>query len=143
MDESHPTGRRLLIAAGAGLLLTVALHGIDHALQERGVGALTVEVRAGGAVNALLAVMAFVLALRDHPRAPQVGAFVGGYMAVGVTAAHFAPHWSALSDPYSDLDLGVVSWAAAVSEVLAGAVLFAAGIAVLRQRRAGARLALG
>jgi hypothetical protein len=143
MNESHPAGRRLLLAASAGLLLTVALHGADHALQDRGIGALTTEVRAGGGVNAAAAAIAFVLALRDHPRAPQVGAFVGGYIALGVTVAHFAPHWSALSDPYADLDLGVVSWAAAASEVLAAAALCAAGIAVLRQRRASARPALG
>jgi hypothetical protein len=143
MNESHPAGRRLLLAASAGLLLTVALHGADHALQARGLGALTTEVLIGGGLNGAAAVVAFVLALRDHPRAPQIGAFVGGYIALGVTSAHFAPHWSALSDPYADLGLGVVSWAAAAGEVLAAAALCAVGIAVLRQRRASGRLALG
>jgi hypothetical protein len=143
MIETDRTGRRLLVAAGAGLVFAVALHGADHALQERGIGALTTEVRLGGFANAAAAVLALWLALRDHPWAPQVCAFVGGYIAVGVTAAHFAPHWSALSDPYADLDLGPVSWAAAGLEVLAAAALCAAGVAVLRRRRASVTAATG
>jgi hypothetical protein len=143
MNDSDPAGRRLLLAASAGLVVAVALHGADHVLQERGVGALTTEVRLGGAATWAAAVTAFVLALRDHRWAPQIGAFLGGYIALGVTAAHFAPHWSAFSDPYAELDLGVASWAAAALEVLAGATLCAAGIAVARRRRASARLAIG
>ena len=134
MNARRP-GNHLLLVASAALLGTVAAHGVDHALQERGVGALTTEVFLGGLVNAALAVIVFVLALRDHPRAPAVAAGVGAYLAAGVTAAHFAPHWSAFSDPYGDLDLGFVSWAAAFAEVAAAAVLAATGIAVLRQRR--------
>ena len=143
MNESHPAGRQLLIAASGALLLAVVLHGADHTLQQRGIGALTTEVRLGGLANGAAAAIAFVLALRDHPRAPQIGAFVGGYLALGVIAAHFAPHWSAFSDPYADLGLGVVSWAVAAIEALAAAALCAAGISVLRRRRASARVALG
>jgi hypothetical protein len=125
----------MLVVASAGLLAGVALHGADHALQERGVGALTTEVFVGGLVNAALAVIAFAFALRAHPSAPAVAAFVGAYLVVGVSAAHFAPHWSAFSDPYADLNLGLVSWAAAVAEVVAAAGLAAVGIAQLRRRR--------
>jgi hypothetical protein len=134
MDRQR-SGNRMLLAASAALLAGVALHGVDHALQERGIGALTTEVFVGGLVNAALAVVAFMLALRDHPRAPLVGAGVGAYLVLGVSAAHFAPHWSAFSDPYADLDLGFVSWAAAFAEVGTAAVLAAVGVAVLRQRR--------
>lgn len=126
---------RMLLGASAALLATVLLHGVDHALQERGVAALTTEVLIGGTVNAALAVIAFVLARRDNPRAPAVAAGVGTYLVVGVSAAHFAPHWSALSDPYADLDLGFLSWAAAGAEVGAAAVLAAVGLAVLRRQR--------
>ena len=141
--NTHQAGNRLLLGASAALLAAVALHGVDHSLQERGVGALTTEVFVGGIVNATVAVIAFVLALRDHPRAPGVAAFVGVYLAVGVTAAHFAPHWSAFSDPYADLGLGFLSWAAAIAEVVAAAVLAAVGFAVLRQRRPLGRPAPG
>src|SRR5688500_11779565 len=140
---THPTGKRMLLAASTAPLAGVALHGVDHALQERGIGALTTEVRVGGLVNATLAVIAFVLALRDHPRAPAVAAAIGAYLVVGVSAAHLAPHWSALSDPYADLDLGFASWAAAFAEIGAAAVLAAVGLAVLRQRRVVSQAAPG
>jgi hypothetical protein len=126
---------RALLVASAALLAGVAAHGVDHALQERGVGALTTEVMLGGVGNALLAVLAFWLVLREHPRAPLVAAGVGAYLVLGVSAAHFAPHWSAFSDPYADLDLGFVSWAAAVAEVGAAGVLAVVGVASLRRRR--------
>jgi hypothetical protein len=141
--DATPAGHRMLLAASAALLIAVGLHGVDHTLQDRGIGALTTEVLVGGVVNAATAVLVFVLALRAHPRAPLIAAGVGAYMALGVTAAHFAPHWSALSDPYADLDLGVLSWAAAAFEVACAAVLAAVGVAVLRRRRMTGRLALG
>ena len=141
--NTHPAGHRMLVAASAALLVGVALHGVDHALQERGVGALTAEVRAGGLVNAIVAVIAFVLALRNHPRAPIVAAAVGAYLVVGVSAAHFAPHWSAFSDPYAELDLGFVSWAAAVAEVGAAGLLAAVGVSALRQRGSVSQAAPG
>ena len=141
--RATPAGQRMLLAASAALLVAVGLHGIDHALQERGVGALTTEVLVGGTVNAVVAVLVFVLALRAHPRAPLIAAGVGAYLVVGVTAAHFAPHWSAFSDPYADLDLGALSWAAAALEVACAAALAAVGVAVLRRRRTPGSLALG
>ena len=133
--DTHSPGSRMLVLASAALLATVALHGADHLLQERGIEALTTEVKVGGFINAALAALVFVLARREHPRAPAVAAAVGIYLVVGVSAAHFAPQWSALSDPYAELDLGFASWAAAIAEVGAAAVLAAVGLAVLRQRR--------
>jgi hypothetical protein len=141
--ETHRAGNRMLLVASAALLAAVAWHGADHALQERGLGALTTEVLLGGAVNGALALIAFALAVRDHPRAPAAAAAVGGYLVVGVSAAHFAPHWSALSDPYADLDLGFVSWAAAVAEVGAAALLAVVGMTGLRRRRVASQVAPG
>jgi hypothetical protein len=140
--DTSPPGHRILLAASAGLLIAVGLHGLDHALQDRGIWALTTEVLVGGLVNAAAAALVFVLALRADPRAPMAAAGIGAYLALGVTAAHFAPHWSAFSDPYADLDLGVLSWAAAAFEVACAAVLAAVGVAVLRRRRTTSRLAL-
>lgn len=142
MNTDQPANR-LLLGASAALLAAVGLHVLDHSLQERGVGALTTEVFVGGLINAALAVSAFVLVLRNHPRAPGVAAFVGVYLAVGVTAAHFAPHWSAFSDPYADLGLGFLSWAAAIAEVATAAMLAAVGFAALRQRLPVGRAAPG
>jgi hypothetical protein len=137
MDRQGHRDRGLLVASAA-LVGAVALHGIDHALQERGVGALSTEVMVGGTLNAAVAVLALVLVIRNHPRATAVAGFVGAYLAVGVTAAHFAPRWGPVSDPYSELDLGLVSWAAAGAEVVAAAALAAVAFAALRRRRAPA-----
>lgn len=141
--KTRSPGIPMLVAASAALAGAVLLHGIDHSLQERGVGALSTEVFVGGIVNAALAGFVLVLALRDHPRAPLAAAAIGGYLAIVVLAAHFAPHWSAFSDPYSELDLGFVSWAAAGLEVAAAIVLSAVGLAVMRQRRPASRPAPG
>jgi hypothetical protein len=141
--DTHSPGSRILVWTSAALLGAVALHGIDHALQERGVGALSTEVFVGGLVNATLALVIAVLALRDDQRAPLAAAAAGAYLVIGVSAAHFAPHWSAFSDPYADLDLGFFSWAAAVAEVVAAAVLAAVGLYVARQRRTVSQAAPG
>jgi len=45
-----------------------------------------------------------------------------------VAAAHLAPHWSALSDPYPDLGLDALSWAVMLAEVAAALVLALAGV---------------
>lgn len=140
--DTTPAGHRMLVAASAALLLAVGLHGLDHILQDRGIGVLTTEVRIGGVVISSLAAWAFVTALRAHPRAPLIAAGVGAYVAVNVFAAHFLPHWSALSDPYAGLDLGVLSWAAAALEVACAAALAAVGVAVLRRRRTTGGVAL-
>ena len=135
--NTHPTGNRVRLAASAALLAGVALHGVDHALQERGIGALTTEVLVGGLVNATLAVIAFVFAMRDHPRAPAVAAGVGAYLVVGVSAAHFAPHWSAFSDPYKDADLEAISYVLALATAAAGVALAAVAV-ITRGARGGA-----
>jgi hypothetical protein len=124
-----------LAKANAALLVAIGLHGADHLSQERGIGALTTEVRVGGAIVAVLAVVSLVLAARDHPRAPSISAFAGFYIASGVLASHFAPHWSALSDPYEGLGLGALSWAAAGLEVLMALVVGVLGVRSLRRNR--------
>ena len=139
--RSH--GNSMLVAASSALAGAVLFHGIDHSLQERGVGALSTEVFVGGIVNAALAAFVLVLAMRDHPRAPLAAAAIGAYLAIVVLAAHFAPHWSAFSDPYSELGLGFLSWAAAGLEVAAAVVLSAVGFAVMRRRRVASQPAPG
>jgi hypothetical protein len=124
-----------LILANLLLTATVLAHGVDHALQERGVGALTTEVRIGGFVNASLAGLALVLALRRSQRALVASAVAGVWIALGVVSAHFAPHWSALSDPYSGLGLGALSWVVAGAEAAAAVVLAVVAISALRGRQ--------
>jgi hypothetical protein len=126
---------RALRYVSLAFLLAVLLHGTDHLLQDRGVGALDTGVIVGGSVNYLLAVTATVLVLMRHARAPLVATFVGFYIAVGVSAAHLLPEWGELSDPYPELSLGALSWAAALLEIGTGFLLGVAGLRAMRQAR--------
>ena len=123
-----------LLTANIALLVAIGLHGADHLTQARGVGAVPTEVIAGGQVVLALAVLSLVLTARRHRWAPAVALAVGLSIAAGVTSSHFAPHWSAFSDPYADLDLPAISWAAAGVEVLAAIALAAVALTRLRPR---------
>jgi hypothetical protein len=111
------------------------LHTLDHVRQ--GTGDLATEVLAGGTVLSLLAVLTLVLALRRHPRAALWAAVVGTWSALGVIASHIAPHWSAFSDSYFEIDADALSWAVMLAEVLAAAYLGLVGFRELRRQAAG------
>ena len=110
------------------------LHTLDHLRQ--GTGDLATEVLAGGTVLSTLAILTLVLALRRHPRAALWAAVVGTWSALGVAASHVAPHWSAFSDSYFEIDADALSWAVMLAEVLAAAYLGFAGFRELRGRPA-------
>ena len=68
-------------------------------------------------------------------RAPVVCLAVGASGVLGISASHLAPHRSALSDPYPDLSLDVLSWAVMLAELAAAAVLAAVSARELPGRR--------
>jgi hypothetical protein len=121
-------GRDSLAVAAVAFVVANVLHTLDHLRQ--GTGGLSPAIFAGGATLSVLAVIAMVMALRHHPRAPSFCAVVGLTGAVGVAASHLAPHWSTLSDPYPDLSVDALSWAVMLAEIAAALVL---GIVALRQ----------
>jgi hypothetical protein len=126
---------RVLLYVSLAFVLSVLLHGTDHLMQDRGVGALDTGVIIGGSLNYLLAVAALGLVLVRHERAPLVATFVGFYIAVGVSAAHLLPEWGQLSDPYSELSLGAYSWIVVLLEIGTGFLLGLAGLRAMRQAR--------
>ena len=119
--------------ASIAFVAAMLLHGADHIRQ--GTGSLTHEVFWGGVVLAVAGFSTVPLALRRNPRAPLYCAAVGLWAVLGVSASHLAPHWSAFSNPYPELSVDALSWAAMLTEVVAGGVLAAIGI---RELRAGA-----
>ncbi len=123
-----------LSLAAAAFVAANLLHTLDHLRQ--GTGDLATEVLAGGTVLSTLAILTLVLALRRHPRAALWAAVVGTWSAIGVMASHVAPHWSALSDSYFEIDADALSWAVMLAEVLAAAYLGFAGFRELRGRPA-------
>jgi hypothetical protein len=121
-------------AAAAALFLAANIvHTLDHVRQ--GADRLAAEVWAGGTLLTIAAVLALALALRRDQRAPVVCTAVGLAGALGVAASHLAPHWSALSDPYSGLGLDVLSWAVMLAEIAAALVLAVAGAREVTRHR--------
>jgi hypothetical protein len=108
------------------------LHTWDH--QRQGTPRLTTEIYVGGSVITALGIVTLVWALRRNPQAPLVATVVGFWTAVGVTASHILPHWSAFSDPYPDLNVDALSWVIVLLEI--GAAL-ALGVVGARELRAG------
>lgn len=124
--------RDAVFLAGAAFLAANLLHGFDH--QRTGTERLTDEVTAGGALITLAAIVTVWLAWRQPSRAPLVAAYVGFLSAALIAQAHFAPHWSALSDSYLDLSPDAFSWLAAATEVAAALALGSMGLHRLRAR---------
>jgi hypothetical protein len=129
--------RRLdtLTLAATAFVAANLLHTLDHLRQ--GTDDLTTEILAGGTVLSILAVLTLVLALRRHPRAALWAAVVGTWSALGVIASHIAPHWSAFSDSYFEIDADALSWAVMLAEVLAAAYLGLVGFRELRRQATG------
>ena len=120
-----------LTVAAAAFIAANVLHTLDHLRQ--GTGDLATEVLAGGTVLSVLALLTLVLAVRHHPRAPLWGAVVGTWSALGVIASHVAPHWSAFSDSYFEIDADALSWVVMLAEVAAAAWLGFVGFRALRR----------
>jgi hypothetical protein len=131
--------RRLdtLSLAAAAFVAANVLHTLDHLRQ--GTGDLATEILAGGTVLSILAVITLLLALRRHPRTSLWAAVVGTWSALGVIASHIAPHWSAFSDSYFEIDADALSWAVMLAEVLAAAYLGLVGFRQLRRPARGSR----
>jgi hypothetical protein len=64
---------------------------------------------------------------------------VGTWSALGVLASHVAPHWSALSDSYFEIDADALSWVVMLAEVVAAAYLGLVGFRELRRPADGSR----
>jgi hypothetical protein len=129
--------QRTLAIASIAFVAANALHTVDHLRQ--GTGRLTTEIFLGGTVLSVAAVVTLVLALRGNPRAPLTAAVVGMASAFGVAASHIAPHWSAFSDPYPDLNVDALSWTVMLAEIAAAVVLGLLGARELRRAPAPAR----
>jgi len=132
-DRARAPGRRwresALMVANLVLVATVLLHAVDHALiQERGVGALSLEVMLGGMSIVVAAVLSLAVALRGDRRAPLVALLTGPWVATGVIIGHFIPYWGEFSDPYKDAGLEAVSYVVAVATAAAGVVVAAVAV---------------
>jgi hypothetical protein len=117
---------RQVTIAYAGAIL---LHGADHL--RRGPDVVTTQVRAAGATQFLVTLVVLVLVERRHRWGPASALALGSASATLFVAVHFLPYWGPFSDAFTGHRLGPnvtpLSWAAALIEVAAGAVLASAG----------------
>ena len=121
-----------MAAAAVAFVVANLLHTADHFRQ--GLGGLSPAILVGGTAITALAIVAMLMALRGHPRAPAFCAVVGLSGAAGIAASHLAPHWSTLSDPYPDLSVDALSWAVMLLEIGAALVLAIAALRRLARR---------
>jgi hypothetical protein len=124
----------------AATVFAVALlvHGTDHL--RRGMDVLTPEVFWLGNVQLVVSLITLVLVFRDHRWAPAFAVGIGFASAIGFSAAHLLPHWSAFSDAFTGghhaPGVTAFSWFAACFEIGAGLALGITGLRALRTSRA-------
>ncbi len=124
------SSRRELIVGNLLLVALLVVHTLDHLLrQEAPVPSATASAGLAGFVAA---VFALGLALSGHRLAPGFTALVGLATAAGFVAIHVFPEWSVFSQPYADIEVDGISWAAMIVPALAAAVVGTIGLRAAR-----------
>jgi len=125
--ERHLRIAAIAFAIGSGL------HVIDHL--RRGQGSITETLYVLGNAALVLQVVTIVLVLVGHRLAPIVATGAGFGLAIGFAAAHWLPHWSAMSDPVWEIADGRwFSYLASTAEILGALAVGIPGLAVVRAR---------
>lgn len=124
----------LLRVTAVVFAVALLVHGADHL--RRGMDVVTPEVFWLGTLQLVLSAVTLVLIFRRHPLAPAFAVGIGFASAIGFSASHLLPHWSAFSDAFTGAhhaaDVTAFSWFAAIFEIGAGLALGLAGLAALR-----------
>jgi len=128
------TRRPRILGAHLVFLAAVILHAADHIA--RGTASLPRAVFWGGIILAVFQFGSLAFTIPGDQRAPFVAMAVGFGTAIGTTASHLLPHWSALSNPYPSLSLGAYSWAVMLAEIATGIVLGLVGVREVRRHGA-------
>jgi hypothetical protein len=110
-----------------------AVHLADHL--RRGQGSVTDSLYLAGNLALIVQVAVITLILTKHRLAP-LAAVAGGFpLALGFLAAHWLPHWSALSDPVWQIDSWTwASYVASSLEIVGALAVGLAGLAIVRTR---------
>ncbi len=117
--------------ANLALLATLVLHDVDHVVNQAD-RSLAVQVTATGLFGLASSIVITVLALRRHALAPLGSIALGFGNVAGLVAVHLTPKWSAFADPYSNLELNVLSW---LGVIVPMAVALGVGVLGLRALR--------
>lgn len=119
--------------AALAFAIGLAVHGVDHAI--RGFDVVSGEVAVAGNVQLVAAMVTVALVFLGHRWAPRAAILIGAGSALGFSAAHLLPTWSAFSDSFVTPAPGVTafSWVTALLEIGTALVFAVVGA---RQRRA-------
>ncbi|MEY2570562.1 MAG: hypothetical protein QOE63_912 [Acidimicrobiaceae bacterium] len=129
-----PSSQRALRVAAIVFLTGFALHNADHL--RRGFDVVTKHVLVSGSATGILTLVSILLVLRSHPRSAEIAFAVGFGMAVGVTAVHLLPDWSALSDSLPDGTVDGWTWVAVLAEIAGATAFGCAGWYAMRRAHA-------
>lgn len=129
-SEGASRSDRALETAAAVYFVGFMFHNGDHL--RRGFDVVTRHVFWGGMAVGLASAFALALVVLRHPMASRVAVAVGFSAALGVTAAHLLPEWSAFSDSLPDGNADAMSWAAVLAEIGGALGLGLAGLHALR-----------
>jgi hypothetical protein len=114
----------------------LVLHTADHV--RRGVDAVTPQVLWLGNISTLLGVATVVLVLLGHRLAPLLAAITGLQIAIGVSAVHLLPEWSAFSDAFPGArgtGVTALSWTVVLMEIVGAALMGIIGLSMVRNAR--------
>ena len=134
-DRNNVSSQRLTLTALA-FAAGFGLHGIDH--MRRGMSASPTAVVIGGTVQGVFVVIAVLLAIRHHRRAPEAAVAVGFGSAALFTYAHLLPTFlPALQDSFVSgprINVTWFSWLTAVAEIGTGLLFGFTGLRSVRRR---------
>ena len=122
--------------ASLAFLAGWGLHVIDHLL--RGMSASPMFVMVGGMIQGVIVIIAIVMTLRGHRRAPEAAIFTGFGSALIFTCAHLLPNlWPAYQDSFVTgprINVTWFSWVTALSEIGTGLLFGYAGVRAKRSQ---------
>lgn len=133
-------GDRFLLYSAVAFAIGLTSHGIDHAI--RGFDVVSTQVSWAGNFQVVTALITLALVIVGNRWGPVAAILIGAGSAIGFSAAHLLPTWSAFSDSYVTPAPGAgvtaYSWVTAVLEIGTAAVFAVAGARALRRRGAAA-----
>lgn len=130
-DDRDDARQRRLVAAGWLFAVGSGVHIFDHL--RRGQGSVSEELYWLGNVALVLQVVVITLIFTRHRLAPLAAVAAGFPLALGFAAAHWAPEWSAISDPLTEIDSWRwFSYLASTLEIAGALAVGVTGLAIVR-----------
>ena len=130
VDISSDNLDHRLRRAGFAFAVGSAIHVADHL--RRGRGSISDTLYALGNTALVIQVVAITLIATRHRLAPMVAAVAGPSLAIGFFAAHWLPHWSAVSDPVWEVtSIRWLSVIASIVEIVGAVMVGAAGFSIV------------